>query len=136
MKKNIFNNPLTISRRSAITYLIASLPLYLSFPKVKRIQWQGILSLPKPMAWNTCYSYLKKIMNLKNLIELESKMMAYKTMLYKQISLNKKKDKVKFTFIFKTNKDYQYWSKKSRQYLNEKYINKTNYHTKVNTLLL
>ena len=126
-KKNI------ISRRKAVFYLISSLPSFFLFPK--SIQWTGVLSLPKPMDWSMCRSYLTKIMIMDDLINLESKMMKKKKMLSKKIYFNKKRDKITFSFIFKTVSDYQYWSNKSNWYLNKKYVNGNNYHTNIRLIL-
>ena len=87
------------------------------------------------MNWDMCYDYLKRIMDIKSLISLESEMKEKKTLLFNEVNLNGNQ-KVKFVFTFKTIKDYQYWSRKSNLFLKHEYFNKNDYHTKVKTIFI
>lgn len=134
--KKYLNKSNIISRREALSCFIASLPLFFLSPwkKTKIVQWNGVLSLPKPMNWNEFHNYQGKIMDIESLAALDSEMKAKKSMLLNVAKLNK--DKVKFTFIFKTMEDYQYWSRKSAPLLKQKFFNKNNYHTEVKTFFV
>ena len=131
LKTNIISIKI-ISRRKLLFYYISYFSFFLLYPKQQMIKWESSLSLPAPMNQGLCYSYLEKAMNTNKLINLETEM--DKQILLKQVQFNK--NKVKFTYIFKSKTDYQYWAKTSYKHLNTKYINNTNYYITVKYVTL